>query len=234
MDESKEITYEISFAKSDDVFVHTVSLEPDALEHFVLVEDAPEWCDLEYKRCSNCPLDTDTQPHCPLALRLIPFVEMKSCVSYDEVDCKVSMDDKTIQKQTSAQEAFSSLIGLVMATSGCPHTSFFKPMAWFHQPFASEYETIMRACSNFLLSKHFEGPDAKNHSEHSDLFEELKKIYEEIHQINIQISKRIQRDSLGDSTLNAIVLLDIFTADFAHALEDDLSMLKQIFGHNSC
>lgn len=229
MEETKDITYEIHFVKSDEKFIHSVSLNLRTLENQPEVEDPPDWCELEYKKCSNCPLDSESTPHCPLALRLIPFVEMDSCVSYDEVDCNVSIDDKQIQKSTTAQEAFSSLIGLVMATSGCPHTSFFKPMAWFHQPFATEYETIMRACSNFLLAKHF---DKKGVDKRSDLFEELKKIYEEIHEINVQISKRIQRDSLGDSTMNAIVLLDIFTADFAHALEDDLAMLKQIYEHN--
>ena len=194
------------------------------------VPDPPDWCRLDYKKCHNCPLNAKENPYCPLALRLIPFVEMESCVSYDHVLCRVTIEGKTIEKQTTAQEAFSSLIGLVMATSGCPHTKFFKPMAWFHQPFASEYETIMRACSNFLLTKYF----ADEHkADKADLFTELERIYEEIHQINIQVSKRIQRDSQGDSTLNAIVLLDIFTADLAHALEEDLAGLQRIFEQTS-
>ena len=230
MEETKDIRYEISFENSSEVFVHEVSLSLNSLEHTTVISDPPDWCELDYKKCDNCPLSSKEQPHCPLALRLVPFVEMHSCVSYDKVNCKVSIDEKTIEKSTSAQEAFSSLIGLVMATSGCPHTGFFKPMAWFHQPFASEYETIMRACSSFLLSKYFE---PGHHQNKEDLFQELEKKYEEIHQINIQISKRIQRDSLGDSTLNAIVLLDIFTADFAHAIEDDLAVIKQIFEHRN-
>lgn len=228
LDESKDIQYDIAFDKGDEKFVHKISLNLKSLVHFVRADNPPTWCDLEYKKCPNCPLNKDNNPHCPLALRLIPFVEMKSCVSYDMVTCRVSMDDKVIEKHTTAQEAFSSLLGLVMATSGCPHTSFFKPMAWFHQPFSSEYETIMRACSSFLLAKHFE---RETHFKDTQLFNELKNIYEEIHTINVQIAKRIQRDSSGDSAMNAIVLLDIFTSDFAHALEDDLGVLKQIFGH---
>lgn len=226
MDETKEIRYDITFVKNGETFSHRVSLPLGSMEHRVQVEDPPDWCELEYKQCDNCPLNPKEDPYCPLALRLIPFVEMSSCVSFDEVACQVTMDDKTITKNTTAQEAFSSLLGLVMATSGCPHTAFFKPMAWFHQPFSSEYETIMRACSNFLLTRYF---DQKQPDNSEDMFTGLEHIYEEIHQINIQVSKRIQRDSLGDSTLNAIVLLDIFTADFAHALEDDLAGLKQIF-----
>ncbi len=226
MDEAKQITYEIDFDQKDDRFIYSVSLDLDSVEHPVAIDKPPQWCELDYKKCANCPLESSSQPYCPLALRLIPFVEMNSCVSYDQVNCKVSIDEKTIQKHTTAQEAFSSLIGLVMATSGCPHTSFFKTMAWFHQPFSSEHETIMRACSHFLLAKHLENKDS---SAGNDLFAELKTIYEEIHQINIQTSKRIQRDSLGDSALNAIVLLDIFTSDFAQALEEDLSTLKKIY-----
>lgn len=228
MDATKNVRYEVTFDKSEETFVHTVSIPLHSLEPTPVVEDPPEWCELEYKKCDNCPLNPEEYPYCPLALKLIPFVEMESCVSFDKVTCRVHMDDKLIEKRTTAQEAFSSLIGLVMATSGCPHTTFFKPMAWFHQPFASEYETIMRACSSFLLSKYF---DDEHRERKEDLFKELERIYEEVHQINIQISKRIQRDSQGDSTLNAIVLLDIFTADFAHALEDDLAAIKQIFEH---
>ncbi|MDX1694788.1 MAG: hypothetical protein R3208_13560 [Ketobacteraceae bacterium] len=226
MEDTKEIKYEITFDNTGEVFSHSVSLPLGSLENFVVVEEPPDWCELEYKKCDNCPLDPREHPYCPLALRLIPFVEMASCVSYDPVTCKVHMDDKIIQKRTTAQEAFSSLIGLVMATSGCPHTEFFKPMAWFHHPFSGEHDTIMRACANYLLTRYFKKQSIETEG---DLFTGLEKIYEEIHQINIQVSKRIQRDSQGDSTMNAIVLLDIFTADLAHALEEDLAALKQIF-----
>lgn len=63
--------------------------------------------------------------------------------------------ERTVSAETSAQQGLGSLLGLIMATSGCPHTVFFKPMARFHLPFSNESETIYRAVSMYLLSQYF-------------------------------------------------------------------------------
>ena len=50
-----------------------------------------------------------------------------------------------------------------MATSGCPHMDFFKPMARFHLPLANAEETVYRATSMYLLAQYFlqrEGKEA--------------------------------------------------------------------------
>ena len=54
--------------------------------------------------------------------------------------------------------AIRSLIGLIMALSGCPHMEFFKPLARFHLPWASLEETTLRSASIYLLMQFFKNP----------------------------------------------------------------------------
>ena len=62
-------------------------------------------------------------------------------------------------RETSAQQAMSSVLGLIMATSGCPWTDRLRPMARFHLPFASEAETLYRSVGMFLLARELVGAD---------------------------------------------------------------------------
>jgi hypothetical protein len=139
----------------------------------------------------------------------------------------VEYEDKLISYDTSAQEAFSSLLGLIFATSGCPHTLFFKPMAWYHRPFSSGDETLFRACSTYLFSwfiHHRDQSDPKKIS-----FETLKSVYQQIHTINVHIAARVQNFLKTDSAINAIVLLDLITKDLPIALDEDLTEMKHLF-----
>ncbi len=59
--------------------------------------------------------------------------------------------------ETTAQQAMSSVLGLIMATAGCPWTDRLRPMARFHLPFASEAETVYRSVCMFLLARDLDG-----------------------------------------------------------------------------
>ena len=223
--EQKSINYKIFFKDSDYAFEQTIALDDDQYEHPAPEEDVPEWCQLEYKKCPNCTLNPIWHKLCPLAVRLIPYVNLPSIKSYDEVTAVVEMDYRTVTAETSAQEAFSSLLGLVMATSGCPHTHFFKPMAWYHQPFATPEETMYRVCTTYLSSYVL----TKKNRKGDVSFEELKSIYKNIHTINVHIAQRIRNYSETDSAINAIVLLDLITKDLPLAVDEELSDLKLLF-----
>lgn len=223
--EEKSIRYQIFFRKSDYVYDQTIEMTDEEYEHPAPDVDIPDWCELEFKKCPNCTLDNIWHKYCPLAVRLIPFVNLPACRSYDEVEARVEMDNRTVLCETSAQEAFSSLLGLVMATSGCPHTGFFKPMAWYHQPFSSPEETLYRVCTTYLFSYAMH----KQNQKESMSFEELKQVYKNIHMINVNIAARIKNFSDTDSAINAIVLLDLITKDLPIAVDEDLSDLKQLF-----
>ncbi|MBL4865928.1 MAG: hypothetical protein JKY67_06095, partial [Pseudomonadales bacterium] len=135
-------------------------------------------------------------------------------------------NEKTISTDTTLQQAISSMAGLLIATSGCPITSFFKPMAWYHHPFSTQEETIFRATSAYLLKQYFleKSNQPFNHS-----LEGLSKIYDEVHKVNRSIARRISLTFESDSAANAIVLLDLFTTMLPIAIEDSLEEIKHIF-----
>jgi hypothetical protein len=72
-------------------------------------------------------------------------------ISYDTIRLDVTTRERFISQDTTAQRGISSLLGLLIATSGCPHTRFLRPMARHHLPFASCEETLYRAASMYAL-----------------------------------------------------------------------------------
>jgi hypothetical protein len=147
-------------------------------------------------------------------------------LSYDKIHVDVITEERSISQDTTAEQGIGSLMGLVIATCGCPHTAFFKPMARFHLPLASEDETIYRAASMYLLAQYFlkkEGHDA-------DLeLKGLMKIYDNIQIINASIAKRLRAATEKDSSLNAIVLLDMYAKTLSYAIEESLEEVRYLF-----
>ncbi len=150
----------------------------------------------------------------------------KDAESHDRVSVEVTTPERTITNHTTAQRAVSSLMGLIMATSGCPHTEFLKPMARFHLPLASEEETIFRAVATYLLTQYFRHKQALQ----LDLdLEGLKKIYHEIQIINKAIASRLRAGSDKDSAVNAVILLDLFAKTLPYSIEDALKEVSYLF-----
>ena len=129
-------------------------------------------------------------------------------------------------REVPAQQAVSSLMGLVVATSGCPHTAFFKPMARFHLPLANTEETIYRASSMYLLAQYF----LKKAGKDPDMeLEGLKEIYRDLETLNTYMAERIRAAISKDAAVNAIVILDFFAKDFSFAIEDQLEEIQHLF-----
>jgi len=222
---TSKFQYRIEF-KSGDIFEHSIVLNEDTIEHDNSSDPPPDWCKLEYQQCPNCPLNKEDSPYCPLARSLVPLTKLDNAVSYEEVHAEVNMIDKLITTDTTLQQAISSMAGLLIATSGCPISSFFKPMAWYHHPFATQEDTIFRATSVYLLKQYFL---AQNGEEYDKGFDGLSKIYDEMHIVNRSIARRISLTFESDSAANAIVLLDLFTKMLPIAIEDSLDDIKHIF-----
>ena len=190
-------------------------------------EDLPEWTDLEFEQCPNCPLSADEHRSCPLAAGLVTVVEMcERLLSYDKVDVHCVTTDRVVSKSTTAQKGMSALMGLMMATTGCPHLSFFRPMARFHPPMANEEETIFRAVSSYLLAQYFLARDGRE----PDLeLEGLSEVYRNIETLNAAFARRIRSAVKEDAALNAIVLLDFFAKSMPYALEDSLEEIHRFY-----
>jgi hypothetical protein len=186
--------------------------------------DPPFWTELKFSQCANCPLSTAEYAHCPAALHMAPAVEsLKALVSFDVVGVTVTQPERTVHAETTAQQAMSSVLGLIMATSGCPWTDRLRPMARFHLPFASEAETVYRSVCMFLLARELVGVDDAHG------FAQLTDLYENLHVVNRDMSRRLGAATRTDPARNAMALLDSYTTLLPAALESSLQELKPLF-----
>jgi len=186
--------------------------------------EPPFWTDLKFNQCANCPLNADEHPHCPAALQMATAIEpLKALVSFDTVGVTVTQAERTIYAETTAQQAMSSVLGLIMATAGCPWTDRFRPMARFHLPFASEAETVYRSIGMFLLARELAG------ASHTQGFAALESLYENLHVVNRGMSRRLGAATRTDPARNAMALLDAYTTLLPAALESSLEELKPLF-----
>ena len=191
------------------------------------VGELPEWTELGCHQCPNCPLTVDTEPHCPLAVRLLPLVErLRGIRSYREIRVEVSTEERTVSAIAPAQEGISSLMGLLIATSGCPHTEFLKPMARFHLPMASTEETLYRVVSMYAVSCLLR---MRRGEKVEPDFDELFGHYDALRVVNRAIANRLKLADEEDGTLNAIILLDFTAQLLPVSLEESLRPLEKLF-----
>ncbi len=195
---------ELTFNAADFRLINEVTAEP------------PFWTELKFNQCGNCPLNSKQSPQCPAALHMVPAVDaLKELVSFDTVGVTVVQAERTIHAETSAQHAMSSVLGLIMATAGCPWTDHLRPMARFHLPFASEAETVYRSVSMYLLARHFSA--------------DLQTLYENLHVVNRDMSRRLGAATKTDPARNAMALLDSYTTLLPAAIDASLEDLKPLF-----
>jgi hypothetical protein len=195
---------------------------------FALISAAPAeppfWTALTFNQCANCPLNATEHPHCPAALQMATTLEpLKALISFDTVGVTVVQAERTLHAETSAQQALSSVLGLIMATAGCPWTDRLRPMARFHLPFASDAETLYRSVSMFLLAREISAEESSNG------FARLEELYANLHIVNRDMARRLGAATRTDPARNAIALLDSFTTLIPAALERSLDELKPLF-----
>jgi hypothetical protein len=212
----------------DRLEVFDLYLDPKTLDLLRdTIEPLPSWTSLDFHQCPNCPLSIQTHSNCPASVHLVkPVAFFKNIISFESVHVDIITPERIVYKDTSAQKGVSSLMGLIMATSGCPHTRFFKPMARFHLSFASAEETIYRATSMYLLAQYFLLKEGKE----ADLeLKGLANIYYNIQLINKAIAKRLGAISDKDAALNALVLLDTFAKTVPYSIEESLEEIRYLF-----
>jgi hypothetical protein len=184
----------------------------------------PFWTELAFCRCANCPLEAAANRYCPAALRMASAVEpLKALVSFDTVGVTVIEAGRTVSVQTTAQQAMSSVLGLIMATAGCPWTDHLRPMARFHLPFATEAETVYRSVCMYLLARELVAAD------HLKGFGALEELYKNLHVVNRDMSRRLGAASSTDPARNAMALLDSYATSLPAALEGSLEEFKPLF-----
>jgi hypothetical protein len=190
-------------------------------------QELPKWTDLNFHQCPHCPLDQNKHTSCPVAANISQVIwRFDKVVSYDDIDLEVTTNARLVSQRTSAQKAISSLLGLLFATSGCPHTNYMKPMARFHLPLATEEDTIFRAAGMYLLAQFF----LKRAGEEADLeLVGLTEIYKNLHIVNTSIAQRIKSIAVTDSSTNAVIILDTFANIMPFVIEEHLDEIRHLF-----
>lgn len=228
-------TYTFTFpdGEKEEFFLE---IDPKKFELVGNIPDSlPSWTKLTYHQCPHCPLDVSTHPYCPLAANQVSIVKrLSSFLPYQKVHLDVKTGERTISQDSTIQAAVGSLMGLIMPISGCPYTAYFKPMARFHLPLAGSAETIYRSTSMYIMAQFF------LHEQNRQLMQDfaddvdfamsgLARIYENIHTVNTALAERFLAASKKDSSVDAIVQLDIYAMTFLGILDEPLEELRPLF-----
>ncbi len=179
-----------------------------------------EWALLENFACPHCPLDKAKHRYCPVAQNLYRVIlEFNNFNSYEIVDVEVETITRKFQKRTALQSGISSLIGILMPSSGCPIMGKLKPMLYTHLPFATLDETQTRVFSLYLLSQYIrfkkgQEPDWEMHN--------LIDIYDQISILNKNVSRQIVSLEQKDAGINGLIILNNFAEYVTFTINEKL------------
>lgn len=220
-------TYRFRFKDNIDKVI-TLELEADTL---TLIYDKqlehPEWTKCSNFTCKTSSCEDTNNGLCPIAISLNRFVKLFSNFpSYERVTLFVECKQRSYSKETSLQEAFGSLLGIVMPTCGCPVLGKLKPMVKFHLPFASIEETEFRVFSMYLLAQYVR---MKCNLKPDWEMTELKKLYEDIQTINRNCAQKIADLEKMDTSINSVIVLNNFADSITFSLEENLVHFKKLF-----
>jgi len=187
-----------------------------------------DWTQLTFSQCSNCPLSTMKHTHCPVAIDLEGIVmRFRSLLSFQEATVEVHTAERSYSKRCDIQTGLRSLLGLVMATSGCPILGRFRSLAYYHLPFASMEETLFRTVSSYMLRQYF----VRKTGGVADLeLRGLAEFYDEVRKVSRAFMGRIDAASEQDANMNAIGSLILIGMAVSNSLEEQLEELEAQFG----
>lgn len=190
--------------------------------------DHPEWTRLEHRQCSNCPLSTEDTPWCPAALAIEEVVDrFEPQPSHARCTLRVTDERRTIvNEDVPVQLALRSIMGMLIAASGCPHTAFLRPMARFHLPLSSREETNYRVTTMWLMGEYFRA----RRGEAADFsMTGLVEAYERLPILNRALADRIRTTAATDAPVNAVVSLDTLAMFVPMAVTSELDEIEGLF-----
>lgn len=187
----------------------------------------PDWTVLEKDQCACCPLKSDSAQHCPAAVRIHEVLEAFSgSASVEHVNLTVETERRTYSQQCDLQSGLNSMLGLQMATSGCPIVGKLRAMATFHMPFSSFGETLYRAVSAHLVKQFYVH---KSGGKADWELKELQAFYEKLEGLNEAFSRRIRDIDQSDAISNAIVMFFAASIVVASSIEEGLDEYEDYF-----
>lgn len=190
------------------------------------------WMELASDKCNNCPLNPAQVQRCWVAVNLAPIVQhFGDMNSTEPVTVTVRTPQRDYVKRCTLYEGMSSMVGLIMVTSGCPVMDRLRPMAHTHLPFANSYETTYRAIGSYLIGEairfsHGEKPDWE--------LQGLRELYDNVRQVNEGMSRRLKSIGGRDAAINAVIRLDALADTLSLILSGDWSKeLEPMYAHVS-
>lgn len=228
MAEQTDITYNYRFDFPDGSKKRfLIQLDPATYTVKQNSQRPSDWTKLPNSQCSCCRLDKNCTSHCPVAVNISDLIiSFKDIVSHEACTVSCITNDRTYTKETIVQDGLSSILGIIMATSGCPTMNILKPMARFHLPFSTVDESVFRAVSVYLVRQYFiEQKGGKGDFSLSV----MQKYYQQIEEVNKGILGRIQHASNLDADKNAIVILNCIAQILNMEVDDNLMSLQHHF-----
>ena len=185
-----------------------------------------DWAKLENHKCKNCPLDQEEHQYCPVAKNIDAIVlKTKDKLSYEKASIRVETPERVYLKDADTQEGLLSVFGLIMPTSGCPHLSWFKPLAKFHLPFSTIDETLFRVLSMQLVASFL---NEEKQDGQIDLLK-IQEKYTQIEIVNLDFIDRIRSHCRGDADVNAVAALDVFAKLFEFEKASNFEGIRKYF-----
>ncbi len=183
-------------------------------------EEAPDWALLEHQKCSCCPLKTPDCRYCPVALRIDEVLTaFSSNNSTDRARVTVETPERNFFRDCDLQVGINSLLGTMMATSGCPILGQLGAMASFHIPFCTTQETLNRTVGSYLTRQYFvqlEGGEPDWDLEH------LRELYDVLGVLNQDFFRRIRSSINSDAVSNAVIMFFATSVMVSTSLEQQL------------
>ncbi|MGY3805257.1 DUF6901 family protein [Pigmentibacter ruber] len=219
------ITYKFIFTNNREV-KFTVDLDRPVLFTTNPKDPDVEWTNLDFNKCSNCPLNSAEIKKCPTALDVQhAMLEFHDVLSTEIVKTYVETENRSYFKECDAQTGLKALVGLIMATSGCPILKEMKGMAYFHLPFATIEETVFRSVTTYLLKQYYKFIDKQ---EPDWSLQNIPAYFDTIQIVNEFFFQRIKAASKADANLNVIVSLSSQSQLISLSIDEYLESLKEL------
>jgi hypothetical protein len=159
---------------------------------------------------------------CPAAADLAPVVKRFSALaSIDGAEVRVITDVREVRKRTDVQTALSGLMGLILATSGCPILRRLRPLAETHLPFLTETEMIYRMAAMQLFGCFLRGEPAS--------FDGLHHFFDDLDTLDKAFAERLRTAAEKDASLNALMVLHARAMIASLSIDQELDRIRGWF-----
>jgi len=221
MNENKNLIFKYSFRYLDGTIKKlAIELDNNTLSFINKEDSPPTWAKLENSKCPNCTLDPSKNKYCPIAKNLTGLVEMfQSSDSSEKVEITLKSQERSYTKRSTLQRGLSSIIGIIMTSSGCSILDKLRPLVRYHLPLASLDETRFRVISMYLIAQYYR---KENDLEPDWELNDLSKLYAEIQIVNKFFCDRLIAMNMEDASTNALTILNCFANYIPFSLTEDL------------